>query len=397
MSKLKKSANQTGHPGINTRLAHAGNNPRDFHGFVNPPVARASTVLFPDYQTMKEGNQRYTYGISGTPTTGALVDAISELESAAGSILVPTGLAAASTPLLGFAKAGMHILVSDPLYGPTRRFCNAILAPMGLEIEYFSPEIGEEFSRLMRPDTGIVFLESPASNSFEMTDVPLITEIAHDRNPDCVVMIDNTWATPLFFKPLDHGVDISIHALTKYPSGHSDILMGSTSANQRCWGRLWKAYRALGMCVGGDDAYSMLRSMRSMAIRLRHHETSTMQVCKWLQGHPLVSRVLYPALPDHAGHELWQRDFDGASGLFSFVIKDKDRKQCSAFLDALEIFALGYSWGGYGSLALMPDFTDRQVCHGPQDGTAIRLSIGLEDVDDLIGDLDRGFAAIAKN
>lgn len=380
---------------INTRLAHIGHNPRDYHGFVNPPVVRASTVLFPDYETMRDRNQRYVYGTRGTPTTDALADALSQLENAAGTILVPSGLAAISVPVLAFAEAGQHMLVVDSLYSPNRQFCDGVMKRFGVEVEYFSPHVGDDFAGLMRDNTAIVMLEAPASNSFEMCDVPLIAALAHEKNPDCVVMMDNTWATPLFFRPLDHGVDISIHALTKYPSGHSDVLMGGVSANEKCFERLREGQQTLGVCVDGDSAYLCLRGMRSMGVRLARHEKTTMEICQWLQKHDQVARVLYPALPEDPGYELWKRDFSGASGVFSFVIKEKDRDECGAFLNALRIHGLGYSWAGYESLAVMPNFSDRVVAEGPADGTALRIQVGLEDAEDLIGDLDRGFAAIS--
>jgi len=395
MSKNDDFARNSDEQGIDTRLAHMGNNPRDFHGYVNPPVVRASTILYPDYETMRDRTQQFNYGISGTPTTQALMDALSELESAAGTVLLPSGLAAISVPVLAFAESGMHMLVLDSLYSPNREFCDLVVARMGVEIEYFGPDIGEGLSDLMRANTGIVMLEAPGSNSFEMCDIPLLTRIAHEHNPDCVVMMDNTWATPLFFKPLVHGVDISIHALTKYPAGHADVLMGGVSANAKHFPRLQKATRAMGMCVGGDDAYLVLRSMRSMGVRLRHHEKSTLELCKWLQNQEQVARVMYPALPDDPGYELWRRDYSGASGVFSIVIKDKGPDQCGAFLNALQIFGLGYSWAGYESLAVLADFSDRVICSGPTEGTSIRLQVGLENVEDLKKDIQRGLAAVA--
>lgn len=395
MSKKQKTAEQSGTAGINTRLAHIGNNPRDYHGFVNPPVVRASTVLFPDYETMRDRTQKYTYGISGTPTTDALAGALNELEGAVGTVLVSSGLAAITIPVLSFITTGMHMLVIDSLYSPTRRFCERILRPMGIEIEYFAPGIGTDMAKLMRPNTGIVMLEAPGSNSFEMCDVPLLSSIAHETNPECVVMMDNTWATPLYFKPLEFGVDISIHALTKYPSGHSDLLMGSASANEKHWEALQTGNQALGVCVGGDDAYLVLRGLRSMGVRLQHQARSAMEISDWLQAQEQVSRVLYPARPDDPGHEIWKRDFTGASGLFSFVVKDKSPDECGQFLNALKYHGMGYSWGGYESLAVIPNYADRTVCPGPQEGTTIRMQVGLEDPSDLIEDLERGFAAIA--
>jgi len=379
--------------GINTRLAHIGHNPRSYHGFVNPPVVRASTVLFPDYETMRDRNQPYIYGTYGTPTTDALVNALSELEGAAGTVLTSSGLSAISIPVFAFLKAGSHILVVDSLYSPTRRFCDTFLTRLGVEVEYFSPDIGEGLAAKMRPNTSILILEAPASNSFEMCDVPLLSSIAREQTPDCVVMMDNTWATPLYFKPLDYGVDISIHALTKYPSGHSDVLMGGVSANERTWEQLNASAQAMGNCVSGDDAYLVLRGLRTMGIRLAHVAKTTMELCQWLQGHEQVSRVLYPALPEDPGYELWKRDFSGASGLFSFVLKGRDSKHGGAFLNALQIHGLGYSWAGYESLAVMPNFDDRVVTPGPTEGTTIRIQVGLEDLEDLREDIERGLAA----
>ena len=388
---MSKSNTNTG---INTRLAHIGHDPRSYHGFVNPPIVRASTVLFPDYETMRDRSQPYVYGTYGTPTTDALASALSELEGAAGTILTSCGLSAITVPVLSFAKAGSHILVVDSLYSPNRNFCDTVLSRLGIEVEYFSPDIGDGLAAKMRSNTCILMLESPASNSFEMCDIPLLSNIAHEKNPDCVVMMDNTWATPLFFKPLDFGVDISIHALTKYPSGHSDVLMGGASANEKTWEQLNDNAHSLGNCVGGDDAFLVLRGLRTMGIRLERHEKTTMTLCKWLQGHKQVSRVLYPALPEDPGYEIWKRDFSGASGVFSFVIKDRDREQAGAFINALEIHGLGYSWAGFESLAVMPQFSDRVIASGPEEGTTIRIQVGLEDVEDLMADIEKGLAAV---
>lgn len=380
--------------GIDTRLAHAGWNPRDYHGFVNPPVVHASTVLYPDWETMRDRGQRYTYGTRGTPTTDALANALNELEGAAGTILVPSGLAAISVPMLAFCSAGDHVLVVDSVYTPNRHFCDTVLARMGVEIEYFHPAIGEDFRHLVRPQTSVVMLEAPASNSFEMVDVPLLAQIAHEANPACTVMMDNTWATPIFFRPLDHGVDVSIHALTKYPAGASDLVLGGVSTNARSWERLQDTQFALGTCAAPDDCFLTLRGLRSMNVRLKHHELSTLVICEWLQRRDDVARVLYPALPDHPGYALWSRDFAGASGLFTFVLRG-DVEAAGRFLNALQIHGLGYSWAGYESLAVIPWFGDRTVCLGPNDGTAIRIQVGLENASDLIADLERGFAAAA--
>ena len=378
--------------GIDTRLARAGNHPRDYHGFVNPPVVHASTVLFPDYETMRTRNQKYTYGTRGTPTTAALCEALNELEGSAGTVLVPSGLTAVALPMLAFLNSGDHCLVLDSVYEPTRNFCNSVLSRMGVEVEYYDPHLGGDISKLMRENTKVVFTESPGSNTFEIQDIPAIVKVAHAN--DAVVMIDNTWATPLFFKPLDHGVDVSIHALTKYPGGHSDLVMGSVSANQKHFKQLLSTHGAMGLCGNGDDAYLVLRGLRTMAVRLERHQKNALEVARWLSSQPGVARVLHPALPDDPGHKLWKRDFTGSSGLFGFVLKDASIDQAAAFLDSLTLFGLGYSWAGYESLAVIVGLSDRTIAKGADDGILIRLQIGLEDPQDLIADLEQ---AIGKS
>ncbi len=382
--------------GINTRLAHLGNDPAAYHGFVNPPIARGSTVLFPDAQTLVSENQKYTYGTHGTPTTDALCDMINVLEGSAGTILLSSGLAAVTVPFLAYLSAGDHALIVDSVYYPTRRFCDKMLKQYGIEVEYYDPAIGVGIEALMRPNTRLLHLEAPGSNTFEMQDVALMASIAHRQ--DCVVTMDNTWSTPLYFKPLDHGVDVSIHAATKYPAGHSDVLMGFVSANEKHWQKLDHANRDLGLCVTSDDAYQVLRGMRTMGVRLEHHRKSALDIAQWLEGHEDVAQVLHPALPSFASHALWKRDFKGSSGVFSFVLKAEDgrfKEKSHAFLDALSIFGLGFSWGGYESLAVPVSLRDRTIAKGPTEGPLIRLQIGLEDVADLKRDLEAGFAAAA--
>lgn len=379
--------------GVNTQLAHAGNNPGDYFGFVNPPVVRASTVLFPDAATMAARSQKYTYGTRGTPTTDALAQAMDTLEGSAGTIIVPSGLAAVTVPLLAFLSAGDHALIVDSVYGPTRHFANTMLKRMGIEVEYYDPAIGAGIAALMRANTKVVFTESPGSNTFEIQDIPAIAKVA--REAGAVVMMDNTWATPLYFKPLDHGVDISIHAATKYPAGHSDVLSGTVSANEQCWPRLHEAFVTLGCCAGPDDVYQVLRGLRTMGVRLEHHRKSALHIARWLETEPGVARVLHPALESHAGHELWKRDFSGSSGIFSIVLAGGDQNRAHAFLDALQIFGLGYSWGGFESLALHVSLADRTITAGSYEGPLIRLQIGLEDVEDIKADIARGLKAAA--
>lgn len=378
--------------GINTRLAHGGYSPRDYHGFVNPPVVRASTVLFPNAQTMVTGDQKYTYATRGTPTTDALCAAINALEGSAGTVCVPSGLAAVTVPLLGFLSPGDHALFVDSIYNPTRHFADSVLKRMNVEVEYYDPAIGSDIAKLMRPNTKVVFTESPASNTFEVQDIPAIVEVAHKN--DAIVMMDNTWATPVYFKALDFGVDISIHAATKYPAGHSDILFGTISANEKCWPQLLETHGAMGLCAAPDDAYQVLRGLRTMGVRLEHHRKSALAVARWLEENSAVDRVLHPALESHPGHAIWKRDFKGSSGVFSFVLAKGDQRTAHAFLNALELFGLGYSWGGYESLATEVHLHDRIISKRDYAGPVIRLQIGLEEVEDLIADLERGFAAI---
>ncbi|MGO4436858.1 cystathionine beta-lyase [Rhizobium sp. RAF56] len=381
--------------GVNTRLAHIGYSPSDYHGFVNPPVVHASTVLFPNARAMEMRDQKYTYGTRGTPTTDALCEAIDELEGSAGTILVPSGLAAVTVPFLGFLSAGDHALIVDSVYTPTRHFCDTMLTRLGVEVEYYHPLIGAGIEQLIRPNTKLVHTEAPGSNTFEMQDIGAISAAAHRHG--CVVSMDNTWATPLYFKPLDHGVDISIHAATKYPAGHSDILMGTVSANAAHWERLKDATVTLGICGAPDDAYQLLRGLRTMGVRLARHQESALAVAQWLEGREEVAKVLHPALPSFPGHELWKRDFKGSSGIFSFVLAVDDqakfKPKAHAFLDALKIFGLGWSWGGYESLAVHVNLNDRRICKASSEGPLIRLQIGLEDVADIKVDVERGFAA----
>ncbi|MBO6719355.1 MAG: cystathionine beta-lyase [Rhizobiaceae bacterium] len=380
--------------GINTQLAHSGHDPRSFHGFVNPPVVHASTVLFPDYDTYAARNQRYIYGTHGTPTTDALADALNELEGSAGTVLAPSGLAAITVPLLGFVSAGDHVLIVDSVYFPTRRFADTMLKRLGVEIEYYDPLIGADIKKLMKPNTSVVFTESPGSSTFEVQDIPAISRVAHERG--AIVMMDNTWATPLYFRALDYGVDVVIHAATKYMNGHSDVLFGTMSANEAAWPRLQEAFFTLGACPSPDDTYQVLRGLRTLGVRLAHQEKAALDIARWLEQQPGVARVLHPALESFPGHDLWKRDFKGASGLFAFVLDGGGVDKARAFLNALQIFGLGSSWGGYESLAQRANLDARTVAKAPPEGAVIRLQIGLENIEDLMEDLQLGLTAAAK-
>jgi cystathionine beta-lyase len=379
-----------------TRVVTGGRDPFSYHGFVNPPVFHASTVLYPSAEDFLAHRGRYQYGRRGTPTSDALADALKELEGerCAGVALLPSGLAAVCTALLAVLAAGDHVLVADSVYLPTRIFCDGVLARCGVETSYYDPLMGEGIAALMRANTRAVYVESPGSLSFEVQDVPAIASVAHACG--AIVLMDNTWATPLFFRALDKGVDLAIQSGTKYIGGHSDVLLGTVSANEAAWPRLTETVNAMGQCVGPDDMYLALRGLRTMAVRLAAHDAAGLTVARWLQGRPEVARVLHPALETDPGHALWKRDFTGACGLFGAVFKPVAAHAANAFVDALTLFGIGASWGGYESLAIPFDATRmRTATRWAPGGPTVRLHIGLEGVDDLIADLERGFAALA--
>jgi cystathionine beta-lyase len=378
-----------------TRLVTAGRDAGEFHGFVNPPVYHASTVLYPSAADLVAHNARYQYGRKGTPTTEALENALRELEgpACAGVALLPSGAAAVSTALLSVLSAGDHLLVTDSVYRPTRSFADTILKRYGVETTYYDPLIGDGIAALFRPNTKAVFVEAPGSQTFEMQDIPAIARVAHEKG--AVVLMDNTWATPLYFKALDHGVDLSIQAGTKYIGGHSDIMFGTVSANAATWPRLKETVQTYGLCAGPDDVYLALRGLRTMAVRLERHHRSALEIAHWFEQRPEVLRVLHPALPSNPGYALWQRDFTGASGLFSIVLKPVSQKELYAFCDALSLFGMGFSWGGYESLVILFDCADyRTATKWAPGGPCLRFHIGLEDTGDLIADLENGFAAM---
>ena len=376
-----------------SRLVHLGRNSEQSQGFINVPPFRGSTVLYPDVATLRSRAQRYTYGTHGTPTTDALCAAWTDIAGAAGTVLVPSGLAAIVVALMTALGAGDHLMITDSAYAPARNFANTILKRMGIETTYYDPHLGAGIGALMRPNTRAVLTESPGSQTFEVQDIPAIAEVAHAHGA-CVLM-DNTWATPLFFAPHAHGVDMAIEAGTKYLSGHSDLLLGLVSANAAWFDRLHRTTDQMAIPPGPEDVFLALRGLRSMELRLREAERQGLALAQWLSTRPEVLRVLHPALPDHPGHGLWKRDFSGSSGLFSIVLKPVSETAVAAFLDGLELFGLGYSWAGYESLAVPFDCTSyRTATRWAPGGPAIRFSVGLEDIEDLKADLDRGFARL---
>ena len=382
-----------------TILAHAGRDPARYQGMVNTPVFRASTILNEDLASYEaprdEDYRRITYGRHGTPTTRALEDAVAELEGGHHAVALPSGLAAIVAALCAYVKAGDHLLVVDSVYGPARNFCNARLKPAGVEVEYYDPLIGSGIAKLIRPNTRAVFCESPGSLTFEVQDIPAIARAAHEKN--VAVLADTTWGTPYFFRSFERGVDVSIHAATKYICGHSDVMMGLIVTNEKHWRTVRKAVADYAYSASPDDCYLALRGMRTLGVRLEHQMKSAVKVAAWLKSRPEVADVLYPALETHPGHAVWKRDFSGAGALFSFVLRPETSRRAAALVDALELFGIGSSWGGYESLAILahPE-RYRSATKWAPGGETVRLHIGLEDSDDLIGDLERGFAAAGK-
>ncbi len=401
---------------------------------VNLPVHRASTVLFDTLEaavatgaaTMAGERGASTYGTAGTPTTYALMDALAELEGggvACRAALAPSGLSAIATALFAFAKTGDHVLISDSVYGPTRVLAQGVLARMGIETTFYDPLVGEGISDLMRANTRVVYTETPGSYTFEVQDVPAICRVARERG--AITMVDNAWASPVFSRPFDWGVDVSLLPLTKYWSGHADVLMGAMVVREELWPAMWAAVRQLGVCVGGDDAFLILRGMRTLDVRMRRHEATALAVARWLQARPEVARVLHPALESDPGHELWKRDFSGSSGLFSFELRrdallggaaarmpsgaeddadaDADaeaeadarvQRKLAALCERRRYFRLGYSWGGYESLIMPAKISSLRSVVPWTGGPLVRLHTGLEEPVELIADLESGFEAM---
>ncbi len=383
-----------------TRLTHGGRASAADHDFVNPPIVRGSTVLHSSVADMRERSRRYrsdepgpvNYGLYGTATHYALFDLLSELEGGYRSWAVPSGLTACTMTMLAFVRAGDHVLVTDSAYGPTRRFCIDMLPRYGVQCSFYAPTAGEELESMFRPDTKVLWLETPGSLTFEMQDVPRLAALAHARG--VVTVADNTWATPLYFQPLACGVDVSVHAATKYICGHSDMLMGTITCNEATWPSMRETLFNFGLIVSPEDAYVALRGLRTLGVRLRQHRATAERLIEWLLAQHEVERVLYPALPSDPGHSIWQRDMSGASGLFGIVLKPAaGGARLDALVDAVRLFGRGYSWGGHESL-LIPVFPERSVGASAYHGRLFRISAGLEDVDDLIADLQLGFSAL---
>jgi len=379
-----------------TQAVHLGRNPQDQRGFVNPPTYRGSTIIqpsveaFEEAQTTKFKHGRIAYGTFGTPQGLALDRAIAEMEGGHDAVSVCSGLAAIATAMLAFVENGDHILVADSVYYPTRTFCSETLARLGVSTTYYSPTIGADIASLIQPNTRLIYLESPGSLTFEIQDVSTIAAIARQKN--IVTLLDNTWGTPVFFKSFDHGVDVSIHAATKYIVGHADALLGMVSANEKYFDTIKMSASRLGQCAGPDDVALALRGLRTMPLRLKQHEQQALELATWLEAQPEVSNVLHPGLESHPGHALWKRDFLGSCGLFGVVLRDAPKHAVSAMLNDMSLFSLGASWGGFESL-ILPMYPEKFREHKTWDdsGPLLRLHAGLENIDDLKDDLASGF------
>jgi len=379
-----------------TEIINAGRSHKWTGGVVNPPVQRASTVVFDTLKEMKHAtanraNQVLFYGRRGTTTSFAFADAMTELEGGAGCALYPSGTAAITNAILSFVKSGDNILMVDTAYEPTRDFCNNILAKFGVTTTYYDPLTGAGIEALIEDNTRLVFLESPGSLTMEVQNIPAITTVAHKHN--CIVMLDNTWASPINLKPFDLGVDVSIQAATKYVVGHSDVMLGTATANADCWPTLRENSYTMGQCTSPDDLYLALRGIRTLGVRMKQHEQNALKVANWLLQREEVETIFHPAFQSCPGHEFFTRDYCGGNGLFSFTLKTKYVQNLKGFLEGMELFKMGYSWGGYESLILAVQNVNalRTATTWKHEGPLIRLHIGLEDVSDLINDLAAGF------
>ena len=382
---------------LRTRMSAAGRRPSEQFGYVNTPIYRGSTVLFPTHDDLVRRTGRFSYGTAGTPTTQALEEAWSELAGAATTVLTPSGLAAITVALLTALKAGDHALVMDSVYRPTRIFCDVMLARLGIAVTYFDPMLpAAEVALMVRENTRAMMLEAPGSQSFEVPDLPALVALARQR--DFCTGLDNTWATPIFLPPHALGIDMAVEAGTKYLSGHSDLLLGLTSANERWAERLRTTFDCFAMLAGPEDVFLGLRGLRTLHLRLREAETQGLAMARWFDARPEVARVLHPALPDCPGHANWARDFKGSTGLFSVVLHPVPQSAVASMLDGLELFGMGYSWGGYESLVIPFDCAGyRTATAWRPKGPALRFSIGLEDPADLQRDLAAGFERLRQH
>ncbi len=372
-----------------TLLTHLGRWPDEQHGLINTPVSRGSTILFPNLKSLQNHSQPYSYGRTGNPSSRSVEELVTALEGGTGTRLAPSGLAALSCALMSVLSSGDDVLISDSAYEPTRKFCDNYLTRMGVSVRYYAPRIGTGISQLLKENTKAILVESPGSLTFEIQDLPAIS--AARGQSDIAIIVDNTWATPLFYRPLELGADITVHAGTKMFVGHSDTSFGTITANDKYWPQLHATHYQLGLCAAPDDCFLAARGLRTLAIRMDEHQTRALEIARWLEAHNLVARVLHPALPTHPDNALFRRDFSGSGSLFSFALPRAPQAALAALFDDMELFGIGYSWGGYESLILPVDLSENRTVTTPdRDEQIIRLHIGFEDIDDLKNDLSAG-------
>ncbi len=390
----RKNKNKT--RSYQTILSHIGRDPQKYFGLVNVPITRGSTILFDNLKKFENLDQEYSYGRMGNPSCESVEKIITKLEKAAGTVLAPSGLSAITSAIFSCTKMGDEILVSDSVYEPTRKLCDNLLAKFGVKTIYFNPNIGEEIAELITEKTSTIFLESPGSLTFEVQNLPLIAKIAKKHNIS--VIIDNSWATPLYYRPLLLGADIVVHAATKMFAGHSDVMAGTISANKSHWSQLKKTHQLSGLCLSPDDAYLIARGLRTLPIRLQAQMKGAIKLASWLEKQNLVKRVLHPALPSHPDHKIFKRDFSGSGSVFSIILQPAAKKALASLIDNLQLFGLGFSWGGYESL-VMPAWPEkiRIAQKWKEKGQLLRIHVGLEDIDDLKADLEAGLKRYAAD
>ena len=372
-----------------TQTIHSGHDPDDYHGIVNAPVVRTSTIIYKDMAAYENPDTKYRYGRYTTPLVESFCEALAELENGYASIVAPSGLAAITTALMAFLKAGDHVLMVDSLYPPARSFCNRVLTKMGVQVEYYDPKINAEIETLIKDNTAVIYMESPGSATYDIQDVPAMVAVA--RKHGIITMLDNSWASGVLYNPIDHGVDLSILSCTKYINGHSDAMMGAVVASsEKAFKPLQKCARDLGMCAGSEEVSLALRGLKTLHVRMKEAGVRGLEIAQWLEGNEHVQRVYHPALPSDPSHALWKRDFAGCNGLVTIVLKPYEKEAVHKFVEGMEIFAIGSSWGGYESL-VQPQYMKSYRSAAPwhEEGFVLRFQIGFEDTKDLIADIEQ--------
>lgn len=387
MSKNKKLSKET-------KTIHSGYDPSEYHGIVNAPVVRTSTIIYKDLAAYESPDTKFRYGRYNTPLVQNFCDALAELENGVDAIAAPSGLAAITTALIAFLKTGDHVLMVDSLYPPARAFCNRVLTKTGIEVEYYDPKLGADIEGLVKDNTAVIYMESPGSATYDVQDVPAIVEVAKKRG--IITMLDNSWASGVLYNPIDHGVNLCILSCTKYINGHSDAMLGAVVADsEKTFKQLQKCARDLGVCAGSEEVSLGLRGLKTIHIRIKEAGERALKIAKWLEKNEHIERVYHPALPSDPSHELWKRDFSGCNGLVTIVLKPYEKEAVRKFVESMEVFAIGSSWGGYESL-MQPQYMEsyRSAVKWEEKGFVLRFQIGFEDSDDLIADIEQAMGAL---